>query len=497
MGRFSIYIIVAVVAMGAVLWAVQAPDEITFQGPGFEGATSRAALTLIVVMLGAATALIWWLIGWTWDVPGRIRRTAQRMRTRRARESIAEGLLAIESQDAQAALRALERLKSVQSDGLGTRRLALLLRARAQELNAAWLEAERAYYELAREPGGELAGLKGLATVAVQRGDLRSAALHAEGALKIKSAMIWPAAMLLDIKVRAGEWLAALDALNELEKRGGVDADGARRRRAVLLTAEAERVRAQQPGEAERLALDAVKQAAHFAPAALLAARLSMTAGRAPKAQALLETAWTHAPHPALAIAYGDLRPEEEQRSRARRMRILADFNPDHRESRILLAESAVSDGDWESAALTLGALMSDGPTARLCALMEAVARGQGLREEANRWARLAMSAAREPDWSDIDHEGRAFRYSIEEWGRQVRAFGEQSRLIHPRHEGYGRELGALARIALPAPQDMESQAGELRTLIPVTTPLRARRGAAHAAATDIQPPAADYAPDE
>ncbi len=484
--------------MGAVLWAVQAPDEITFSGPGFEGATSRAALTLIVVTLGAVVAMAWWMLAWAWDIPGRIRRTTQRIRTRRAQEAIAEGLLAVEGQDAQAALRTLERLKSAPSDGLGTRRLALLLRARTHELSTTWLEAERAYYELAREPGGELAGLRGLAAVSVARGDLRSAALHAESALKIKSTLIWPASTLLDIRLSAGDWHGALDVLGELERRGGVDVDGARRRRAVLLTAEAERVRTIQPAEAERLALEAIKASPQFPPAALIASSLAVLGGRAAKAQATLEGAWSHAPHPALAIAYGDLRPEEDQRARARRMRVLADVNPEHRESRILLAEAAIAEGDWGSAALILTALMSDGPTARLCALMEAVARGQGLREDAHRWARLAISASREPDWTDIDHEGRTFRYTTEEWARQVRAFGEDAALIHPRHETYGRELGALARIALPAPAEGDVQGSEIRSLIPVTTPLRARRSAAgHAPAGNVQPPAADYVPDD
>lgn len=494
MARFTGLIVIVLFAMGVVLWAVQAPDEISFQGPGFEGSTSRAALALVAVLIGAVMAVAWWLLGWVWDLPGRISRTAKKLRGKRARESIAEGLLAAEGGDAAAAARAAGRVLEVSDDGIGSRKLAMLLKARAHEANENWLEAERAYSDLAREKGGELAGLRGLAAAAVKRGDHRTAILHAQSAAAIKSQAAWPFLSMLELQTKSADWKGALETIAEGEKRAILTSDALRRRRAVLLTAEAAKQRATNAGEAERLALEALKMAPGFPPAALIAARLALSAGRATKAQSVLESAWRNRPHPALTIVWGDLKPNEDQRARARRLRTLAECNPDHRESRILIGEAAIAEGDWPSAYEALLPLVNESPTARLCTLMEAVARGRGDAEDAHRWAHQAAAAAREPDWSDLEPDGRAFNYTDEEWSRLVYTFGDAAQLIHPRYESFGRELEAMARVALPPPSE---------------DPPKARKKAQAKSAAQLpseetdsvlrtyKPPAPDYAPED
>lgn len=496
MARFTGLIVIVLVAMGAVLWAVQSPNEISFQGPGFEGSTSRAALALVAVVIGAVMAVVWWMFGWVWDLPGRISRTAKRLRSKRARESIAEGLLAAEGGDAAAAARAAGRILQIDEDGLGSRKLAMLLRARAHEANENWLEAERAYSDLAREKGGELAGLRGLAAAAIKRGDHRTAILHAQSAIELKSQAPWPFLSMLEFQTKSGDWAGAIATLADGEKRSILTADGVRRRRAVLLTAEAAEKRTQDAGEAERLALDALKAAPGFPPAAVIAARLALAAGRAGKAQSILETAWRNRPHPALTMVWADLKPGEDQRARARRLRTLAEFNPEHRESRILIAEASIAEGDWPSAYEALLPLVNESPSARLCTLMEAVARGRGDTEDAHRWAHQAASAPREPDWSDLDPDGRAFNYTDDEWARLVYQFGDAAQLIHPRYESYGRELEALARVALPAPRDEETS--RTRKKKPAAQPIAKRDADAdEPALRSYKPPAPDYAPED
>jgi HemY protein len=441
-------------------------------------------------------AVAWWLLVWLWDLPGRVTRTARRFQTRREREGIAEGLLAAEGGDHVAAARMAAGLVRTHSDGLGTRRLALLLQARAREGSEDWLEAERAWADLSREKGGELAGLRGLAASAVKRGDHRMAILHAQTALRLRTSATWPFSLLFDLQTRTGDWLAAADTLAEGEKRGLIASDIARRRRAVLLTAAAWSRRRDDPADAERLALDAQKAAPAFPPAGLLATRLALAAGRTAKAQAALETSWKARPHPALAFAWADLRPGEDQRARAKRMRLLADLNPEHRESRIVLAEAAILEGAWLDAAEILAPLMESSLSGRLCALMETVANGQGHREDAHRWAKLAVSAPREADWSDIDPDARAFEWSPADWARQVLAFGDRQELVHPRHEAFGRELEALSRLVLPS-RDREPGPGASNQ-----PPASARRRLPRGQPQDppvrpLRPPAPDYAPED
>ena len=85
---------------------------------------------------------------------------------------------------------------------------------------------------------------------------------------------------------------------------------------------------------------------------------------------------------------------------------------------------------------------------------MERALRGYGDEAEAERWSRMAATAAREADWSDIDPRGTAFDFSAKDWSRMVYAFGDTGELVHPRHESFARELEAGKPIALPKPAE-------------------------------------------
>jgi HemY protein len=109
---------------------------------------------------------------------------------------------------------------------------------------------------------------------------------------------------------------------------------------------------------------------------------------------------------------------------------------------------------DWVPAIRILALLVEENPTARLCLLMERALKGYGDPVEAQRWGRMAASASREADWSDIDPKGNAFDYDRAGWGRMVYAFGDVGDLVHPRYEAYGRELEAGRVLALPMADD-------------------------------------------
>jgi HemY protein len=178
-----------------------------------------------------------------------------------------------------------------------------------------------------------------------------------------------------------------------------------------------------------------------------------LSAGKTSKAQAAVEAGWRIAPHPALALLWRDLRHGETNSQLAKRLKNLAGTNPTHHESRILTVEAALAEGKWEQAEETLVQLLAERETTRTCALMETATKGQNKEEEAAKWSRLASSAPREADWTDIDTDGRAFNYARDDWARLVYSFGDESELIHPRYETYGGELETLAHIALPTPK--------------------------------------------
>lgn len=453
MSRFFLFFFVIILVMaGAALswWAFSLPGEVTFPVGQEIVAVKSGVAAIFVVLLGGLIALVWWLATGILVLPGRLSKARRLSQTRKANAALAEGLLAAEGGDAKAALKLARRAMRHAED----ERLKLLLEARAAEANEDWAGAERAWGLLTRLPGGQLAGLRGAATAASERGDQLTAETRAREALALKSDADWPFNSLFDLQVSKGDWDKALETLTQGEKRGQIEALNAKRRRAVLHTAKAVTLPHTEKQTAQKALAEAIRSAPDFPPAAYHGARFLMTDGKTKAAQGVLELGWKARPHPALAQLSRRLIPQDARQNIAARLKGLTDAYPSHRESRILTAETAMDSADWVGAIRILALLVEENPTARLCLLMERALKGYGDPVEAQRWGRMAASASREADWSDIDPKGNAFDFDRAAWGRLVYAFGDVGELVHPRYETYGREMEAGRVLALPLAEE-------------------------------------------
>jgi HemY protein len=388
------------------------------------------------------------------DAPGRIGKAGQRARVRRGQEALALGLIAAEAGEFEEARRHADKAE----DLIDEPRLALLLQARAAEVAGDTVGAERAYSGMLQNEDTEVLGRKGLMAAALKRGDRTAARAHAEAALKASKTAAWPFQYAFDLAVQAADWDNAMEALEVGDKRKQIEDKVAKRRRAVLMAAQAARFeRERRPDKAADMAQKAFRMAPAFAPAGALAARLLVGEGKQERAAAILEEAWENGPHPALAHAYRDLVPGESREERAERMRAFAEKRRDHRESKIALAELAMERGDWGGAQAALEDAYRENPSSRICILFAQVARGRGDENAARTWLGQAAAAPREADWSDLDPEGPAFLYDDNDWARLVYVFGDGGQLIHPRMErGANDALGpvlALPTAALTAPR--------------------------------------------
>ncbi len=477
MNRIVFFIaILAFLVLGGLfgIWAYTLPGEVIINDDEGQLVSFRSgAAALAILLLGGLMAAGWWLLSAVFILPGKLSRGHIRARAKRANAALAEGLLAAEAGDAKTASKLAKKASKYAED----ERLKLLLEARAAEVSDDWAGAERAWGQLTRLPGGQLAGLRGSASAASERGDQVTAEARAREALALRSDADWPFNALFDSQVRRAEWERALETLNLGEKRGLIVPENARRRRAVLHTARALGLSNERRVDAQKGLAEAIRAAPGFPPAAFHGARHLMTDGKPKAAQGVLELGWKARPHPALAQLSRKLVPQDARENIAARLDALIAANPGHRESRILKAETAMDSADWVGAIKALALLVEENPTGRLCLLMERALKGYGDQTEAARWARMAASASREADWSDIDPKGNAFEFDAAGWSRLVYAFGDAGDMVHPRYETYGRELeaGRVLQIAGPEEDALE--------------PLKAR--------TDRLTPPLDYAEDE
>ncbi|MEM1086828.1 MAG: heme biosynthesis HemY N-terminal domain-containing protein [Pseudomonadota bacterium] len=449
---FLVLLLIVVAGIGIYI-AGNLPGGLTIDLGGAGIYELDAALAIILLIaLGGIIALLWSFVTGLVTLPARFSRSRKASKVENANKALADGLLAAEAGDVTLAKKMAKKSAQHASDD----RMKLLLEARTAEISDDWSGAERAWGQLARLPGGQLAGLRGAASAASARGDRLSAETRAREALEMKTAAEWPFNTLFDSQVAAGNWRAALQTLILGEKRGHISGDSLRRRRAVLYTALSTSLPNEQRKDAQRLLAEAIKASPGFPAAAWYGARHLMGDKKIKSAQGVLELGWKARPHPALAQFARRLSAENGERSASARLKSLIDTNPEHRESRILKAELAMSNKDWLTAVKELALLVEQKPTARLSLLLANALDGYGDSDEAARWRALAATAAREPEWSDLDPQGRAFDYSKSDWSRLVYEFGDTGRLIHPRYEMSERELEAgkpLALLGKPATQ--------------------------------------------
>lgn len=453
--RLAFLLIIAVLAALAS-WQVITTDQGTVDINWFGTHVTTSALfgLLVLVLLIAIALPLLRLAMFLMDAPGRIGKASERAKVRRGQEALALGLIAAEAGEFEEARRQADKAE----DLIEEPRLALLLQARAAEVGGDTAGAERAYSGMLQNEDTEILGRKGLMAAALKRGDRTAARAHAEAALKASKTSTWPFQYAFDMAVQAADWEAAMETLDIGDKRKLIDDKIAKRRRAVLMCAQAQKLeRERRPEKAVEMAQKAFRMAPSFAPAAALAARLLVGEGKGERAAAILEEAWENGPHPALAHAYRDIMPGETREQRAARMTSLADKRRDSRESKIVMAELAMERGDWNSAQAALEDAYRENPSSRICILFAQVARGRGDENGARTWLAQAAAAPREADWSDLDPEGPAFLYDDSDWARLVYVFGDGGQLIHPRMErGANDALGpvlALPTAALTAPK--------------------------------------------
>ncbi|MET0544726.1 MAG: heme biosynthesis HemY N-terminal domain-containing protein [Caulobacterales bacterium] len=442
MVRLLILLILLGAAAIAGTWVADRPGSVDIEWLGYKIETTTFFFLIFFAILSVALAVVWGLISWLLDTPRKIARVRKSGRLKRGRELFAQGFLAAEGGDAVTA----KALTAKAERYLDDPRLMGLLTARAAEASGDNAAAERAYVGLMHDKKAALLARRGLSESAARRRDYNSSAEHAAAALEMSKSAAWAFNTLYNHKLAAGDWKAALAALDEGEQRKFIGGKAARRRRAVILTAAA--AHAERRGdrdEARDFAQRAVILAPGFAPAAALSARLYFQASDLPNAERTLESAWQHGPHPALSRLYADLRATDALADRTQRLLGLADLNPGHRESRILRVEQRIDLAQWEPAQNELELLIQEGLTSRLCSLMAAVAKGGGDDAAARDWLVLAATAPREPDWSDIEPEGLTFAYTDDDWERLAHVYGDGGQMIHPRYERFKAE-------AFPAP---------------------------------------------
>jgi HemY protein len=373
----------AVVALAWVLAGLPGHVVAQIGDTTFEAATPVVGLGLLL-SFGVLYAVLR-LLGAVVRLPRTlaVRRAAHRRRT--GEVAVTRTLLALAAGEKGDARREASRARRL----LGDTPQTLLLAAEAGRLAGRDDEAEAAFRALAARQDAAFLGLRGLLRKAIEHEDWSEATALARQAETVQPGAAWLRHERARLAVRAGNWSEAL-AL--------ADADAPK---AALAAAAAEAE--PDASRAMRLARQAWQDDPSLPSAALAYASRLRAAGRESRALAVIRHSWSVAPHPDLA-AFA-LAPIEDVLVRLKAAQRLTDANPEHVESRLLLARTALEAGLTGEARRHAEAARAIGLNQRrLWLLLAEIEEAEGGDTEAGRMAqrdalRHAATADPDPQW--------------------------------------------------------------------------------------------------
>ncbi|MDZ4134756.1 MAG: heme biosynthesis HemY N-terminal domain-containing protein [Paracoccaceae bacterium] len=352
-----------------------------------------AALWVLLLLIGLLVAVLRFLNG---DETA-ISRYFDRNRERKGYKALSEGMMALASGEGRVALaRAAKAEKFLSKPDLTT-----LLTAQAAEMAGDTARAAAAYKALLEDPKTRFVGVRGLMKQKMAEGDLSTALKLAEKAFALKPRHGEIQDTLLSLQADQADWKGARATLGAKLKSGAMPRDVYRRRDAVLALQEAKGVLDDDASiEAREAAIEANRLSPDLIPAAAMAARSFIARRDGKSAARVLKKAWAAQPHPDLAAAFAEIAADETATERLHRFKLLTAINPEHDETRLLLAELNLAAEDFPTARRALGDIVARHPTARSLAIMAAVERGEGAEDAVVRgWLTRALIAPRGPQW--------------------------------------------------------------------------------------------------
>lgn len=385
--RRILLVIFACAVVLAVAWGLAAlPGRLTLEwgDTTLEAATPVAALALLILI--AVVYVILRLLAALWRSPRAIARARAERRRRLGDRSVSRTLLAIAAGDGVDARRSSIRSRRL----LGDTPQTLLLAAEAGRLAGREDDAEAAYRALADRPDAAFLGYRGLMRQAVARRDWPEAAALARRADIAHPGAAWLRQERAMLAVQAGNWVEALELANSEAPKAALATGAAQ--------AEAD------PSRALKLAKTAWKKDPSLPPAAITYAEKLRVSGRTRRADAVLRQSWLAQPHPDLAaVALG---PVTEPMARAKAAQALTQKNPEHIESRLLLARTSLDAGLVGEARHQIEAARTSGSnTRRLWLLLAEVEEEERGDTEAGRVA--VRDALRQAAGADADEGWR------------------------------------------------------------------------------------------
>src|SRR5262245_59548375 len=247
--RVVLYLLAVLALAAGLAWLADRPGTLLVTWQDYEIETSVFRAVVIFAAVFGVALLLWSLLYQVWSGPAAVSHYLTKRRQRRGLDALSAGMIAIGAGDRSMATRyALQARKSLPNEPL-----THLLRAQAAQLSGDKATARRIFEAMLATPDTEQLGLRGLFLEAGREREEEAQRQFAERALLLNPKLSWPSEALFGLQCKTGNWPGAQATLASARRNGHIDRPTADRRRAVLLTAEAQALEDSDPEKALNL----------------------------------------------------------------------------------------------------------------------------------------------------------------------------------------------------------------------------------------------------
>ncbi|HHI82039.1 MAG TPA: heme biosynthesis protein HemY, partial [Rhizobiales bacterium] len=382
------FAVLAAVTFGAT-WLADRPGSISIEWLGYRIENLSVGVALLAIAALFITIwLAWSIFKWVLGRPGAFGGYFARRRERIGREALSKGLIAVGAGDEKSALQyARTASKKLPGDPL-----AKLLEAQSALYQGDSARVTSVYREMTQTPQTRLLGLRGLFNEARKAKNIEAARGYAKQALKENPGTVWASNAMAAACSAEGDWPCVLEILENQKKAGTLDPDEFKRKKAVVLAAQALSLEDRDLEAATDLAVSAHRLDPSLVPAAVVAGRTLSALGSLRKASRILEKTWKLSPHPDIAEVYIHARPGDSVTDRLKRAKDLVRVYHGKEEGALALAKAAIEAGEWKTAREALNPYIHDRPRARVCMVMAQLENAEfGDKGRAREWLARAV----------------------------------------------------------------------------------------------------------
>lgn len=474
-----LFYVVLVSALGfGFAWLADRPGDLSIVWQDRQIEMSLMTAVTMVVSLVAAIMITWWLIRTILHSPRTVARYFRASKRDRGYQALSTGLLAAGAGDAAMARKMNKRTKGLLK--ADQEPLIHLLDVQAALIEGHHEEARKLFEAMAEDPETKLLGLRGLYLEAQRQGADEAAQHYAETAAEQAPHLPWAGAAALSFRTREGKWDEALQLLERQRQAGTVEAQAADRTKAVLLTARARDHVDSDPSSARDDALNALKLAPAFPPAAVIATKALLRQDNLRKAARILETAWKANPHPEIAEAYVRARVGDTSADRLKRAERLEKLKPLNPQSFDVVARAALEARRFELAREKAEASARLQPCEGIYLLLADIEEAEtGDQGRVRHWLSQAVRAPRDPAWTADGYVSETWepvspvtgKLDAFEWKVPVEQLAGPSLDNQPPAQAFDRAMASLPPIRETAASAPE-QASTFETATPIADPL-------------------------